>query len=247
MGHVEFCWVIERIKGTDNFIKTDDRVVIKVNYVNIMKQRQRHRNQENPLNEIAAMQLWGENGDNVVGIIEALRVEEHYSPPTPFSAAQGPRPGPTINCVMPFYQDGDMQTLIANWHPEGLPEAQVRFWMSEIVRGLLFLQQQGICHRDISPENVVINGDRAFIIDLGSCLRIPYETQNGIVAIQNAPEGARTLRLINQPFHAGKLQYMPPEVFWMDPLNGHAVDAWTCGTTMAFLLTGTPRTYICIA
>jgi serine/threonine protein kinase len=42
------------------------------------------------------------------------------------------------------------------------------------LQGLDTLQRLKICHKDLSPENVMILENRSLIIDFGMCLRIPY-------------------------------------------------------------------------
>jgi Ser/Thr protein kinase RdoA (MazF antagonist) len=42
------------------------------------------------------------------------------------------------------------------------------------LQGLETMQRLRICHKDLSPENLMILGNNSLIIDFGMCLRIPY-------------------------------------------------------------------------
>ena len=51
-----------------------------------------------------------------------------------------------------------------------LPEAKVKGWMYQVLKGLNFMHRNGIFHRDIKPENILLTGDNTIrIADLGSC------------------------------------------------------------------------------
>ncbi len=161
MGHVEICQVLERCKrhrdddefdsDSENdyddddddivFQYTDRRVAVKVNYISTME-RLRGRHAEDPLKEIAAMQLLGTDHPNVLGCIEVLYDLQN------------------INVVMPFCDSGDLFQLLQdtqarnagdgtnNDAPPGLSEGQSRYWFRQIISGIQYMHEQcGICHR----------------------------------------------------------------------------------------------------
>jgi serine/threonine protein kinase len=202
MGHVEFCRVLERLVGNNGrgddddssieddgegeddgivFRWTDRRVAVKVNYVDRMDEY-RGRHAEDPLQEIAAMQLLGETPVNILGANEVL-----------FD-------GQNLNVVMRFCQNGDLFQLIQEAqnrpHPipgvPGLTEGEARHWFRQVMNGVQYMHKHGICHRDLSPENVMIDNHESLIIDMGMCLRLPYLSNQGHVAIQDATEGEST-------------------------------------------------------
>ena len=76
--------------------------------------------------------------------------------------------------VMPYCDGGELfDRLDAR---AKFTEEEARFWMHQILDGLDNLQRAGICHRDMSLENLLVHKDRiCLIIDMGMCLRIPYE------------------------------------------------------------------------
>ena len=253
MGHVEICMVLERcLRKTKDEVDTDSdsdesvvdddddvvfqwtnrRVALKVNYLDRME-KLRNRHAEDPLKEIAAMQLIGDTHPNVLGCKQVL-----------FD-------GKNLNVVMKFLDAGDLfqllqdsQGALLQTQPHsGLPEGQARYWFRQIVKGMKHLHSVGICHRDLSPENVMIDREAgALIIDMGMCLRVPYSLGPGkpTVSIQDVPPNVPARRCWFKPQGAcGKLPYMSPEIYKnRTPFDGATADVWTAGTILFCMLSG---------
>jgi serine/threonine protein kinase len=196
-------------------------VAIKVNYYDTME-RMRGRHAEDPLKEIAAMQLIGTRHPHVLGCDEVL-----------FD-------GQDLNVVMRYCDRGDLFQLLQESQAQevpGMTEARARYWFRQFVSGLEFLHRKaGICHRDLSPENLMIDDGGCLIIDMGMCLRVPYLDRDGGRA--DVARGVR--RCLFKPQGAcGKLPYMAPEIFanraaW----DGEAIDVFSSGTILFCMLTG---------
>jgi len=106
----------------------------------------------------------------------------------------------------------------------GLPEAQVLEWADQLLSALAYCHSQGIIHRDIKPQNVIIRPDgRAVLVDFG------------LVKFWD-PRDPRTRTAI----HAmGTPEYAPPEQY--DTQMGHTdprTDVYSLGATMYHALTG---------
>jgi serine/threonine protein kinase len=240
MGHVQICLVLKRSRseassdseeGSENddesdddddivFSFTDQYVAIKVNYCARMEAL-RDKHAEDPMKEIAAMQWIGDEHRNVLGCKEVL-----------FD-------GQNINVVLPFCRDGDLFELLQESQKlpvPGLSEERARFYFRQIMLGLQHLQRKGICHRDLSPENVMMDADGCVVIDMGMCLRIPYLDDRG--ALVDVTTGQRKL-LLSPQGTCGKLPYMAPEIYAnRTPFDGEAVDIWSCGTILFCMLSG---------
>jgi serine/threonine protein kinase len=236
MGYVQICRVLQRSSiahdedsGSEEDLDEEDddevcfeltprTVAVKVNFDSKMRQL-RNRHAEDPIKEIAAMQLIGDNTLHVLGCSEVL-----YDPGNQ-----------TLNIVMRFCQSGDLfqrlqdsQAMVDGDGPPGMPEPQARFYFRQLMTGVHALHQKGICHRDLSPENVMLDEDEAVIIDLGMCLRVPIDNENGGRRCLMKPQGA-----------CGKLPYMSPEIYRnRSPFDGAAADVWTAGTILFCMLTG---------
>lgn len=248
MGHVEICYLLHRYHSreqstrtdleTDSsddgeedyeeeviFSLTDTLVAVKVNYhARMMNLRDRHA--EDPRKEIAAMQLIGNDSPHVLGCMDAL----------------AERNG-NVNVVLRYCNSGDLFELLQesrnNVHP-GMSEERARYWFRQIVAGLQFLRQRGVCHRDLSPENVMIDGGTlSLIIDFGMCLRVPYlDAQGNVVDVHR---GTRRC-LITSQGACGKLPYMSPEIYdssrHPQPFDAEAIDIFSTGTILFCMITG---------
>ena len=253
MGHVEICMVLRRCNGKDDnnstgknstdmtsfadsssdsssgeeediiFELTDDMVAVKVNYSQRMEEL-RHKHAEDPLKEIAAMQIIGNEHPNVMGCIDVL-----------FD-------GQALNVVMKYCGSGDLFELLQNSvrddQQPGMTEPQARYWFRQVISGLKHVHSVGICHRDLSPENVMIDGSRCLIIDMGMSIRIPYTDPTDPKMVTDRSRGSQR-RMIRPQGACGKLPYMSPEIYRnKHSFDADAVDVWTCGTILFCMVTG---------
>lgn len=165
--------------------------------------------QEDPVKEIAALQFVGNQHPNVMGQIECISDVNHFY------------------SVMNFSNGGELYDLVdANGK---LTEVQARHYFAQMLDGLEHLQSIGVCHRDMSLENMLVTRDgNCKIIDLGMCLRCPQDEYGNFLPIP--PQGA-----------CGKRNYISPESLAnTDPFIGPLVDIWALGVILFILLTGVP-------
>ena len=127
--------------------------------------------------------------------------------------------------VMQFVEGGSLRELL-RLHPTGLPVAEALRLIRQIAAGLGAAHAAGIVHRDMKPENVLIERDgTACVTDFGLAL----------------PMQGETARLTLTGTAVGTVDYMPPE-----QLRGQDVDArgdiFALGVILYELLAGqTPR------
>lgn len=149
---------------------------------------------EDPVKEVAAMQLLGATHPYVLGSTEVLQ------------------DGDFLYSVMPFCRDGDLFGIVVQHAEErggemGMPEPVARHWFRQILWGLHHLQTQGVCHRDLSLENILVDGDKCMIIDFGMCLRAPYSHASRPGVATDVTRGSLR-RLIRPQGVCGKHNYM---------------------------------------
>jgi serine/threonine protein kinase len=102
------------------------------------------------------------------------------------------------------------------------------------------LQSLGICHRDMSLENILVDAEKCLVIDMGMCLRVPYNDPSGRGDVTDVAHGA-TRRLMKPQGVCGKHNYMSPEVYAnTDAFDGFAIDLWAAGVILYIMLTGFP-------
>jgi len=211
--------------GDIEFRTTNEWVAIKVN-----ERRRIGQHADNPIKEIAALQLIGDQHPNVLGCRQVLQDEEN------------------IYVVMRYCDSGELLAMKGN--QARFREGQARYWFRQLIRGVRYLHSVGICHRDLSPENVMIDQrEQALIIDMGMCLCVPYTTTlnptvHGFMDLFVATEMARNqgsvpLRCLFTPQEGcGKFPYMSPEIYKEEEFDGEAIDVWTCGTILFYMITG---------
>lgn len=229
-GLVEYCFVLVREaddsgSDSDDDMDADDDIVFTLTRrmvaikVNNLEQIGKKNKTENPKHELACMQLLGNDHPNVMGVIDALEDDKN------------------LNIVMPYASDGDLFELLER-NGDKLDEAVAKRWFIQMLNGIRHLHNHGICHRDLSPENVVLDGDKCLIIDMGMALRMPYARCDGsITHIQN---GGTHRRWIRKQIKSGKEPYMSPEIHYKWPFDGEAIDVWSLGVILFRMVTGLP-------
>jgi eukaryotic-like serine/threonine-protein kinase len=105
-----------------------------------------------------------------------------------------------------------------------LSEAQVLAWAGQLLDALAYCHREGVLHRDIKPQNVIVRPD-------GDVVLVDF----GLVKLWD-PADPRTRTVIRS---MGTPQYAPPEQY--DPQMGHTdprSDLYSLGATLYHALTG---------
>ena len=171
---------------------------------------------EDPMKEIAAMQYMKRCG----------RAQSHVLTPVEVLADSK-----YIFVVLPLCKGGE---LFDRLDMKGrFCEDESRHWFSQICRGISTLHHSGVCHRDLSLENILIHDDGScHIIDMGMSLRVPQHREH-----TKCPRRV----LISPQGRCGKVNYMSPEVYRNDEsFDPQAIDVWSAGTILFMMLTGAP-------
>ncbi|KAH7109723.1 kinase-like domain-containing protein [Dactylonectria estremocensis] len=132
-------------------------------------------------------------------------------------------------CIaMEYFPAGDLQTYLAEHQP--LPEDDSRQITSQVLRGLAVMHGEGFAHRDIKPQNVLIQ-QRPTPIEPGSWW-VKLADFGISKRLGAATSGASTV--------IGTEEYMAPELFDQDSLpdiNYPAADMWALGVMTFCILT----------
>jgi len=82
---------------------------------------------------------------------------------------------------MDYYCGGDLLTLLSKYEDQGLPEEMAKFYLAEMVLAINSLHMLGYVHRDIKPDNVLLDRTGHIVLaDFGSCLKL---NADGMVCI----------------------------------------------------------------
>lgn len=134
-------------------------------------------------------------------------------------SAQPPRPNPTL--VMPYFPSENMKMLMVR-EPELIERNQLKIAI-QTVESLIYVHEQKIIHKDIKPENLLVdaNGDIRLIDFSLADQRKWYSNLNVFqrVKIQGTPS------------------YLPPEQIRKDPIE-YSADTYSLGVTFYEMFTG---------
>jgi serine/threonine protein kinase len=208
------------------WLETDDYVAIKVDRRHSMQRLHDKSstltNPENPWKEVAALQLLNSH-PNVINLLGAFVDDE------------------CLYEVMPYCSGGSLSKFMLHYQ-NGMPEAQARQKFLQITLALFHIHSHGVCHHDISADNVMLDGTRCILIDFGMSLRVPHsyiDDPTGATDDVTDFSMGTTRRLIHSHCHCGKLRFMPPEIYAKKyAIDGLAADIWSTGVVLFLMITG---------
>ena len=108
------------------------------------------------------------------------------------------------------------------------------YYMKKIAEAIHFCHSKGIAHRDIKPNNVLLD-DYVLpkLIDFGICEML-YFNPDSISSIDSNDGYYKAgkkgkVKLINKDF--GTCSYLAPEIILNEPYDPFAADIWSLGVT----------------
>ena len=114
-----------------------------------------------------------------------------------------------------------------------LTENESRGIFQQIIDGIYYLHNMGICHRDLKPENILFDSiemKRIKIIDFGLSNLYTYSNSNSNSGSENNKELLKT--------DCGSPGYAPPEMIFGMKYDGLMTDIWSCGIILYAMLFG---------
>jgi len=220
--------VLERVGHDTDWRMTGELCAVKAMRWDMIMQGRRVGKIENPRTEIAAMILLRDCYDPGLGNASAATVREAMRETNIVMPLDFLYDNENLYIIMPYCDGGELFDRCANGESFTEEECRTEIF-PQMLNGLGWFQRAKICHRDLSLENFVLDGEgerqKLVIIDLGMALKIPYSV-----------EGTR--RLISQQDRCGKGPYISPEIYNQEPFDGHAVDLWAAGIILFILLVG---------
>ena len=132
--------------------------------------------------------------------------------------------GDLLYYVMPFIKGESLRTKLSRESELPVPEA-VRI-LREVTDALAYAHAEGVVHRDIKPDNVMIAGGHALVTDFGVAKAVSEST------------GSHSLTSMGMAI--GTPAYMAPEQASGDPNVDHRADLYALGAMAFEMLAGRP-------
>ena len=126
--------------------------------------------------------------------------------------------------VMPFVDGESLRDRLARQGE--LPVHEAIKLIAEITDALSYAHRQGVVHRDIKPDNVMLSGRHALVVDFGVAKAVS--------------EASGRNQLTTAGVALGTPAYMAPEQAAADPHLDHRVDIYAVGVLAYELLAGRP-------
>jgi len=142
--------------------------------------------------------------------------------------------------VMPFVAGESLRARLAERGP--LSPSEVVSVLRDVAKALEYAHANGVVHRDIKPDNVLVAGSAAAVLDFGIAKALAAATV-GTAPSQGADRVTAepsTQALTQLGSSIGTPAYMAPEQAAGDPTIDHRADLYAFGCTAYELLTGQP-------
>jgi len=132
--------------------------------------------------------------------------------------------GDVLWYAMPFIEGESLRVKLARGGE--LPVAETVRILREVADALAYAHSQGVVHRDIKPDNVLLSGRHALVTDFGVAKAVSEST------------GSHTLTSLGLAL--GTPAYMAPEQASADPHVDHRADIYALGAMAYEMLAGHP-------
>jgi len=156
--------------------------------------------------------------------LREIRIAAQLQHPHVLTVFDSGEAGGLLYYVMPYIEG---ETLRAKLVRDGqLPVGDAVRILREIADALAYAHGRGVVHRDMKPENVMLSGRHASVMDFGVAKAVTEAT------------GRQNLTTIGVAL--GTPTYMAPEQATADPNTDHRADIYAVGVMAYELLTGRP-------
>ncbi|CAD8209200.1 unnamed protein product [Paramecium octaurelia] len=125
-----------------------------------------------------------------------------------------------LNIILEYIESGSLASILKKFG--SFPESLVAIYVKQVLKGLEYLHQQGIVHRDIKGANILTTKDGTVkLADFGVATTLSEDT-------------TQSNNIVGTPY------WMAPEVIEMSGHLSTSCDIWSLGCTVIELLTGNP-------
>ena len=128
-----------------------------------------------------------------------------------------------LNCVMDYIPE-TLSRVIRLYHKSKsqMPMLLVKLYSYQMLRSLAYIHAIGICHRDIKPQNILVN------------------TQNHILKLCDFGSAKKLVKGEPNISYICSRYYRAPELIFGSTDYTPAIDVWSIGCVIVELITGQP-------
>ena len=137
--------------------------------------------------------------------------------------------------VMPFVKGESLRARIA---AGPMPVQEVISIVADVAKALAYAQSDGVVHRDIKPDNILLSGGAATVADFGIAKAIAAAKRGGGPDDDSPKDPWDSGSLTVLGTSLGTPAYMAPEQVAGDPNVDHRADIYSLGCVAYEMLTG---------
>ena len=134
--------------------------------------------------------------------------------------------------TMPFVAGESLRARLARGGR--LPPAEAVSILRDVARALAAAHEQGVVHRDIKPDNILLTGGSAAVTDFGVAKALSAAQRTAEHAVSGDDDGSLTQLGVA----LGTPAYVAPEQAAADPNVDHRADIYALGATAYEMLAG---------
>ncbi|XP_070576328.1 testis-specific serine/threonine-protein kinase 4-like [Ptychodera flava] len=151
-----------------------------------------------------------------------IEVIKHLKHPNLICFLQSIETTSRMYLIMEMAENGDLLDYIKAHG--AIPETQAGIWFHQLVDGIEYCHSQGVVHRDLKCENLLLNKHNNLKI-----------TDFGFARGNMKP---REGRIILSETYCGSYAYAPPEILRGIPYDPHVSDIWSMGVILFTMIFG---------
>ena len=159
--------------------------------------------------------------------LREIAISAHLQHPNILTLIDSGEADGLLYCVMPFINGETLRTRLAR--DGALPVAEAVRILRDVLDGLAYAHEHGVVHRDIKPDNIMLAGRHAFLMDFGIAKAVTE-------AAEGSPEPMATLTTLGLAI--GTPAYMAPEQAAGEKQIDGRTDLYAIGVVAYELLTG---------
>eukprot|EP00775_Hariotina_reticulata_P009871 gene9871-10029_t len=216
-GPVKFNWTMGKLIGSGAFgsvfsaLNTDTGEMVAVKQVSFAKDKA----------------LQGRVAEHIKALeaeVEVLKTLQHENIVRYLGTE---RTEDALHIFLEYVPEGSIASMLAKFG--ALPESVIRLYTAQLLRGLEYLHQKGIMHRDIKGANILIASN-------GTVKLADFGASKEIEDLATIGSGSKSIR--------GTPYWMAPEVIKQTG-HGRPADIWSLGCTVIEMATGKPPWSTC--